>query len=518
VDLKDLSLTVGSDGLHRGMLNVGLIVYDRYGNVVSRQDHVAQLNIKPDVYAVFQSTGVQLHADLALPAGGNYWLRTGVYDQRSHKVGTMEVALSSVVALQDAAPLEASIPLRGFGPVQASVPLEGSASLQAVRKDAAVLPARSVEKVTVEELEHRLAAAGGKKDADVAKLLGRMELKERLSSEKLAKIESGLPGEKSRTGLMLMADASAFLELPAAEIPAMAAPDEHTQNVILAKAAETLMNSIHKLPDFYARQTTNRYHDLKVVHLSPAAMPDIYEHQAFRPLDNFSDTVYYRDGKEVEAATEDRLGNKIKPRNGLVNWGVFGQLQRIVVTDIYKGKMEWGHWEQRATGPVAVFRYSIPKEKSNYIVNFCCIGLPNEKWHDFQSIPPFHGEIAIDAEKGAVYRLVIVTELSPDDPIFQANIMVEYEPVEIGGEMYVCPRKSVTITTAISPVAGGPGCMGRAIQSDCIAPVIYKPKDTAINDTVYDSYHVFRGEARIVTGGDGEGDGAAPVPPADPEP
>jgi hypothetical protein len=56
------------------------------------------LNIKPDVYAVYQQTGIQLHAEIAVPKG-QYWLRTGVYDQESRKVGTMEVALSSVVPL-----------------------------------------------------------------------------------------------------------------------------------------------------------------------------------------------------------------------------------------------------------------------------------------------------------------------------------------------------------------------------------------------------------------------------------
>lgn len=67
--------------------------------LISREEHVAGLNIKPDAYAIFQNTGVQLHAELTVPKG-NYWLRTGVYDQGSHKVGTMEIALSSVVPLQ----------------------------------------------------------------------------------------------------------------------------------------------------------------------------------------------------------------------------------------------------------------------------------------------------------------------------------------------------------------------------------------------------------------------------------
>jgi hypothetical protein len=241
------------------------------------------------------------------------------------------------------------------------------------------------------------------------------------------------------------------------------------------------------------------------------------ERQPFQPLDSFSNTVYYRDGKEVADASEkpgqDKTTpqDKSMPKDGLVNWGVFGPLQRIVMTDIYKGKIGWGHWEQRATGPVAVFRYAIPKEKSDYVVKYCCLGFPNGQQRESQSVPAFHGEIAIDAETGAVYRVVILTDLKPGDPVLQAAIMVEYEPVEIGGKTYICPRRSVSITTAVSPRFRTlcPAGVGVMTASDC-SPVS-APKDTAINDTAYDSYHVFRSEMRIVQAGDAcQGDKASP--------
>lgn len=95
IDLDDLRLKPTSDGLHQGTLYISLIVYDRYGHAASRKDHMVALNIKPDVYAVFQKTGVQLHAEIEVPKG-QYWLRTGVYDQQSRKVGTMGVDLSTV--------------------------------------------------------------------------------------------------------------------------------------------------------------------------------------------------------------------------------------------------------------------------------------------------------------------------------------------------------------------------------------------------------------------------------------
>lgn len=102
VDLKDLKFELDSDGLHKGTLNLSLIVYDKYGQISSREDHLVNLNIKPNVWEMFGKTGVQLHGQIAVPQG-QYWLRTGIYDQASHKVGTMEVSLSSVKALDLAA-------------------------------------------------------------------------------------------------------------------------------------------------------------------------------------------------------------------------------------------------------------------------------------------------------------------------------------------------------------------------------------------------------------------------------
>jgi VWFA-related protein len=97
IDLKDLRLKLDPDGNHKGKLNISLIAYDRYGNIGSRNDQVITLDIKPDVYAFFQNYGVQFNADIAVPKG-QFWLRTGIYDQATQRVGTMEIPLSSVIS------------------------------------------------------------------------------------------------------------------------------------------------------------------------------------------------------------------------------------------------------------------------------------------------------------------------------------------------------------------------------------------------------------------------------------
>ncbi|MGC2613865.1 MAG: VWA domain-containing protein [Terracidiphilus sp.] len=95
LDLDDLHLKLDPDGLHRDTLNLSMIVYDKYGQVTSKEEHLVKLEIKPDTYAAFQKTGLQMHGQILVPRG-QYWLRTGVYDEASHKVGTLEVPLSSV--------------------------------------------------------------------------------------------------------------------------------------------------------------------------------------------------------------------------------------------------------------------------------------------------------------------------------------------------------------------------------------------------------------------------------------
>jgi VWFA-related protein len=103
VNATDLHLAPDADGSRKDKLNVTLVVYDRYGNIVSHEEHLVDLNFKPDAYAAVQNSGVQLHAQLAVPAKGNYWLRTGVFDRGSRKVGTMEIPFSAVVPLEQAA-------------------------------------------------------------------------------------------------------------------------------------------------------------------------------------------------------------------------------------------------------------------------------------------------------------------------------------------------------------------------------------------------------------------------------
>jgi hypothetical protein len=95
VTVDDLKLNVDADETRTGILVVGLTVYDRYGQVVNQQARRAALTLKPDVYAAMKTMGLKLKAKFEAPAG-QYWLRTGVYDEGDAKVGTLEIPLAAV--------------------------------------------------------------------------------------------------------------------------------------------------------------------------------------------------------------------------------------------------------------------------------------------------------------------------------------------------------------------------------------------------------------------------------------
>ena len=57
-----------------------------------------------------------------------------------------------------------------------------------------VLPAFGAKRVTVDELEQTLAAAHSLPDAEVAKQLSDLELSERLSTARLDRLETKVPG------------------------------------------------------------------------------------------------------------------------------------------------------------------------------------------------------------------------------------------------------------------------------------------------------------------------------------
>ncbi len=117
-------------------------------------------------------------------------------------------------------------------------------------------PDPEARQMTVDRLEQVLGTIQRNSDADTARQLSHMVLTERLSSARLSHLKDSRRGKKSKAALVALADASAFLAPPAAEILAVAPPDLAMQNATLTRAIEYVNKTISRLPDFFASRIT----------------------------------------------------------------------------------------------------------------------------------------------------------------------------------------------------------------------------------------------------------------------
>ena len=371
----------------------------------------------------------------------------------------------------------------------------------------AASPVFAATRITVEQLRQTLAAAQGKPDAEVARQLSDLELTERLGTAALARLQVGLSGEKARQALTVLADTSAFLDPPAAEIPAQPAPDTAAQRKILAQTVNYVSRTVPQLPNFFATRVTTSFENTPAAQrpgaISSQGMTSANTYQPLHEVDVSSATVLYRDGHEVVDAGAVKVKSQHAAPKTLTTAGVFGPILATVLVDAAgSNKLTWSRWEQGADGLEAVFSYAVPREKSHYTVSWDsvdgedAIGGCSLELHPFRKLVPYHGEIAVDAASGTILRLVLIADMKPDDFTVKSGIVVEYGQVEIGGKSYFGPVKSVSLTLAhFIQSRNVNGCLGNQVQQTL---------KTSLNDVVFEQYHMFRAEATVLAESEAE--------------
>ena len=353
---------------------------------------------------------------------------------------------------------------------------------------------------TVEQLRQKLAAlqTAGKNDESCAQQLNSLKMTEQLTQPTLDRITAEFkPGPKTALSLKMLADFSAFLEPPAGELLDKAPPEIAVQQAMLKSAIDFVGVTLHQMPDFLATRLTDSYDDI----------PELVTHSGWAPQTDlhlaasFSSHITYRNGKEVLDLQPDSSGAKLKNDSspvGLVSFGEFGPALGTTLTDASKGTLKWSHWEQSVAGPVAVFHYEVPPAASHYWVNYCCVrgaqdsagavafGLDakdaSAQSDSYHGTPSYHGNLYLDPATGNVLRVTVESDLKPSDPITRAAISVDYAPVEIGGNSYICPGHSIAISSTKSHAKGD--------MSDM--------ETLRINEVSFTDYHRFGSTTRIV--------------------
>ena len=415
----------------------------------------------------------------------------------------------------------------------------------------AVLPATAARRVTVGQLEQALAAdlATHRNDPLIARQLADFELSERLTDAALDRLASRFPlGPRTALALQLLSDQSAFLDPPASELPATALPDIATQQRMMDLARGYAVEKWPRLPDFFVTRQTNRFDDSPQV-LEAGSWP---VRAGLHPVGKTSRQVTFRDGHEVEDATPQTssAGEGPAPEVGLHTWGEFGPALLVVLTDTAKGASTFSHWEQQATGLVAVYKYEVPRTASHYTVKYCCrfdehlvgrtqfgyggqnrspqqvANIPRaDDAHSYLEVPAYKGELSIDPSSGAVVRITLEADLKSGGPLTRAATMVEYGPVRIGDRNFICPVRSLALSVQDLGKAGhagpsGSGTANLANDSEWQGAVsgVNRGPVLMLNETRFTNYHHLGSTMRIVNDAANTGQPPPLAPEASPQP
>jgi VWFA-related protein len=350
-------------------------------------------------------------------------------------------------------------------------------------------PNRTLQRVTVEQLGKILDQIEGERvfsNGSSANAFGAMnvELTERVSFEKLSDWTGRYRNPSLRQFLIGVADASAFLDPPPADITNRPAPDDAAQQHMLLLVKDYLEESIPKLPNFVATRTTVRYEDGARL-LNGNGKVD---YEPLHAVETSQATVLYRAGGEV---VESQVPERAALSNSyLISYGTFGPLlaeaRNVVET---QGRMKWVRWESVRKESRAVFGFEVPAAESRYFEAGCC--LPDAEGESSFRIPAgYRGEIAIDPETGTIFRLQMQFDVHEYVPLDRAEVVIDYRPVKIGAKLYVCPMRSVAI---------GRGRFVVPLKAGDLSFLSWGAYSTEITDMRFSDYHIFRSKARLLT-------------------
>jgi len=356
------------------------------------------------------------------------------------------------------------------------------------------IPARAEKPVSVDQIDQILAATRGKSDGKIADQLSGLQLTERVSPATLARWMAEEPGNKTREAITLLVDTSAFLNLPAAEIPSLPPPTREAQRLMLDQMVQYVRDTTTRLPNFSATRETAHFEDIpqrqEIGAFTSAStrrggggqtqfIPESYAFEPLHLVARYKSVVTYRDGGEVPAGEDAR--NKNKPTApGLTTTGEFGNILIMVIADTHAHGVQWGHWEQGSSGQLAVFRYQVSEKDSSYVMD-----VPTRAGVERQH-PAYNGEISIDPATGTIMRITVISMIKVQSQALEVKVLVEYAPVLIGKRAYICPVKGIASskTSAVGPTTN----VGASSP----------PVRTELNDVSFTDYHLFRGTARIL--------------------
>jgi hypothetical protein len=293
-----------------------------------------------------------------------------------------------------------------------------------------------------------------------------------------------------------------FLDPPARDLPNEVAPTAAGQKILLAEVFAYAAGYVRNLPDFRCTQTTIRFDDDagRQQAAALAALGDAdttkWRLQAsttgprqFTKRDVMTAELMFVRGIESRgnvrrtSSTGADASTDLYSLQGLRTSGEFGGMIHSLFSAESDAQFQWRHWENVAGEKLAVLTFQVDRAHSDFFIDWCCID--NAVRHERVA---YYGQAFVEPSSGIIRRLWWRAKDIPDAiPTRSSATLVEYAPVRIGSQSWICPVKGITLTETRSPLRQKPG-LGE-IRS--------------LNETVFTDYRKFDVKSRLLPSNDG---------------
>lgn len=95
-NIGNMAFTAAPDGSYHGAFEFVSVLYDPDGKAMNMCDNSARADLTAAEYQALLKSGLRLLQDIDAPVNGEYFLRIGIHDLSSDRVGALEVPLSVI--------------------------------------------------------------------------------------------------------------------------------------------------------------------------------------------------------------------------------------------------------------------------------------------------------------------------------------------------------------------------------------------------------------------------------------
>jgi hypothetical protein len=268
-------------------------------------------------------------------------------------------------------------------------------------------------------------------DRQVADVLRRIKLANRLDDKTVEELEGMGAGPKTIAALKQLETASASLAPPPPPAPKPAivvlpAPDPLEQKRVLAEITEAAQSYVQSLPNFICTQITRR-------HIDPTGTESwksdgvIQEQLSY--VDHHEDyKVVLVNDRLVTGMSHDKVG-------GNRSSGEFGSMLEDIFDPTSNAKFEWQRWATLRGRRMHVFSFTILKPYSKYSIRDDASGET--------VVPGYHGLIYADRETLKVMRITMECDDIPSNfSVREATEILDYDFMNISGQKFLLPLKA----------------------------------------------------------------------------